>query len=106
MVLDFEILNYCRTISHVMWAIKTTTAVLDMDRSGSEQLDRPRGQRHGHVQHPPTGPEELSTGRHSHRAGGANESGDEGPNHVGSPGIHVRHSPDKSTACSTFLHLE
>lgn len=49
--------------------------------------NRPRGQRPGSVYHPPTAPEELGTGRHRPGAGGANDSGIEGPNHGGSTGI-------------------
>ena len=38
------------------------------------------------LQHPPAVPEELSSAGTGHRAGGASDSGSEGPNHVGSTG--------------------
>ena len=47
------------------------------------------------MQHPPAVPEELSSAGTGHRAGGASDSGSEGPNHVGSVGC--------GSTCNTAL---
>jgi len=114
-VLDFEILKSfvllgtqyellklpvtCKTTSH------RTAAFLDTDRSArcsTDHVGRGLGVCSSHQQFQRSSALE-GTG---HRAGDANDSGLEDPNHVGSTGICRQHSPDKSTARSALLWLE
>lgn len=72
-----------------------------MDRSGS--CFNEWGQRPGHVQHLLAVPESSALAGTGHRTGGANNSGFEGPDHVGSASIHLHHGPDKSMVNPALL---